>query len=210
VIEEDVPPKRVVVYIDGFNLYFGLRESGWQRYYWLDLCRLAENILPPNTVVTGVRYFSARVSSPPDKQERQSDYLDALTFSTSCVITYGKYSPEPHYCTHCFREYEMPKEKMTDVNIAVAMLTDAFQSAFDIALVVSGDSDLTPPVQEVLRLFPQKRVIIAFPPRRVSKELREAASGNFVIAKTKFRDSQLPDEITRSDGKVLRRPEKWR
>jgi hypothetical protein len=30
------PAARVIVCIDGFNLYFGMREKGWQRYYWLD------------------------------------------------------------------------------------------------------------------------------------------------------------------------------
>jgi hypothetical protein len=29
--------KRVIAYIDGFNLYFGLRDSGYRRYYWLDI-----------------------------------------------------------------------------------------------------------------------------------------------------------------------------
>ena len=28
---------RVVTYIDGFNLYFGLRSQGWERFLWLDV-----------------------------------------------------------------------------------------------------------------------------------------------------------------------------
>jgi len=28
---------RVITYIDGFNLYFGLKSKDWQRYYWLNL-----------------------------------------------------------------------------------------------------------------------------------------------------------------------------
>ncbi len=27
---------RVIVYIDGFNLYFGLKSKGWRRYFWLN------------------------------------------------------------------------------------------------------------------------------------------------------------------------------
>ena len=27
---------RVMGYIDGFNLFFGLRDSGLRRYYWLN------------------------------------------------------------------------------------------------------------------------------------------------------------------------------
>lgn len=36
VAQEDNPEKsaRVIAYIDGFNLYFGLKSKGWKRYYW--------------------------------------------------------------------------------------------------------------------------------------------------------------------------------
>ena len=35
-----VPRGRVIAYIDGFNLYYGLKESDWRRYLWLDSPRL--------------------------------------------------------------------------------------------------------------------------------------------------------------------------
>jgi uncharacterized LabA/DUF88 family protein len=61
---------------------------------------------------------------------------------------------------------------MTDVNIAVQLMGDAFDDAFDVALVVSGDSDLTTPIRRVRERFADKRVIVAFPPRRHSAELK--------------------------------------
>ena len=27
--------ERVIAYIDGFNLYFGLKAKGWRQFYWL-------------------------------------------------------------------------------------------------------------------------------------------------------------------------------
>ena len=30
--------ERVIVYVDGFNFYYGLRKS-WKKYYWLDMVR---------------------------------------------------------------------------------------------------------------------------------------------------------------------------
>ena len=53
---------------------------------------------------------------------------------------------------------------MTDVNIAIQLMTDAFDDAFDAALVISGDSDLTTPIRRVRERFPAKRAIVAFPP----------------------------------------------
>lgn len=66
--------QRVIAYIDGFNLYYGLRAAGWRRYYWLDLRRLAENLLRHGQTLAAVRYFSARVQQEPadsDKPSRQ-------------------------------------------------------------------------------------------------------------------------------------------
>ncbi|CAN5791830.1 hypothetical protein BH23ACT11_BH23ACT11_16460 [soil metagenome] len=62
--------ERVVAYIDGFNLYFGLKDRGWKRFYWLDVALLAENLLKGNQQLEEVRYFSARISGPRKKQER--------------------------------------------------------------------------------------------------------------------------------------------
>ena len=58
---------------------------------------------------------------------------------------------------------------MTDVNIAVELLGDAQDDVFDTAMVVSGDSDLYGPIEAVRRRYPHKRVVVAFPPDRVSK-----------------------------------------
>ena len=83
---------------------------------------------------------------------------------------------------------------MTDVNIAVELLGDAQDDIFDTALVVSGDSDLYGPIETVRRRYPHKRVVVAFPPDRVSKKLRSGPS--FTIGRDAFRDSQLPDQVT--------------
>ena len=36
--------ERVIVYIDGFNLYFGLRSKGWKKYYWLNLKEFSRSL----------------------------------------------------------------------------------------------------------------------------------------------------------------------
>ena len=73
--------QRVIAHIDGFNLYYGLKSKGWQRFYWLDMRRLIENLLKPSQRLVGVNYFTARIADTPtdrDKTRRQSAYLDAL------------------------------------------------------------------------------------------------------------------------------------
>ena len=44
-------------------------------------------------------------------------------------------------------------EKMTDVNIATHLIIDAFQDRYDMAMLISGDSDLVPPIKAVHSLY---------------------------------------------------------
>lgn len=63
---------------------------------------------------------------------------------------------------------------MTDVNIAV-VLKDAYDDAFDTAMVLSANSDLVAPVVAVRQRFPGKRLVVACPPARQSKRLEATA-----------------------------------
>ncbi|WP_460309439.1 NYN domain-containing protein, partial [Thermus brockianus] len=53
--------ERVIAYVDGFNLYFGLREAKLKRYYWLDVSLLAKNLLKPQQHLVATHYFTARI-----------------------------------------------------------------------------------------------------------------------------------------------------
>jgi hypothetical protein len=61
---------RVIAYVDGFNLYHGLRERFRHRYLWLDLHRLVQRLRPGDTIVA-VRYFTAAVRNDPPALARQ-------------------------------------------------------------------------------------------------------------------------------------------
>lgn len=201
--------KRVITYIDGFNLYFGLKSKGWRRYFWLNLLALSQQLVRPENDLCGVKYFTSRISRPAAKQARQSAYIDAIGTLDKTAIFFGQYQPDPRACLNCNTVFRLESEKMTDVNIAVEMLTDAFDDAFDIALLVSGDSDLCAPVTRIHEKFPSKEVVVAFPPGRVSKELQGICRANFVIGRARFASSQFPDRIEMPNGHILSRPPKW-
>ncbi len=99
---------------------------------------------------------------------------------------------------------------MTDVNIATHLLLDAFDDRFDTAIVISGDSDLSPPIRAVLSRFPAKRVVVAFPPKRHSAQLSQTASAYLTIGEGKLKQSQLPDQVALPGGHTVLRPAKWR
>lgn len=202
--------QRVITYIDGFNLYYGMRSKHWRRYYWLDAQALAQSFIQAGYTLEHTKYFTARIPYPPDKVKRQTTYLEALATLSNFEIYYGKYLVNEWECFNCNHVFKIPSEKMSDVNIAVQMLTDAFQNRFDTAYLVSADSDLVPPVDAVKQLFPSKRVVAAFPPGRHSHDLRNAVDAHFTIGRKSLADCQLPEQITKTDGFVLQRPAAWR
>jgi uncharacterized LabA/DUF88 family protein len=214
-------PDRVIVYIDGFNLYFGLRDANYRRFYWLNLNAVSQNLLRPGQQLAAVKYFTARISgarhgdSPARaadrdaKRQRQSEYLEALGTLDSFSIFEGHYQSKPARCNNCGATWVRHEEKMTDVQIATQLLTDAFQGGFDRAIIVSADSDLVPPVNMVRSIFPDKRIIAVFPPKRFSDDMRSACHGYVHLGRDVLKASVFPDCVSRKDGRILRRPTSW-
>jgi uncharacterized LabA/DUF88 family protein len=98
---------------------------------------------------------------------------------------------------------------MTDVNIAVEVLQDAFQDTFDTALLISADSDLIAPLTAVKRLFPEKPVVVACPPGRFSVNLCKAAHAYLKIGHGSVKKSPFPQKVTTRSGFILHRPASW-
>lgn len=202
--------ERVIVYVDGFNLYHGIRQKRWRDVLWLDLAAFSRALLKDTQQLERVKYFTARVSAPPDKVKRQQAFLDATETLEDVQVFLGRYQLDTWRCSNCGYQNRIPHEKMTDVNIATELMTDAFEGRFDTALLVTADADLVGPVNAVRSLFPRKRVVAAFPPARASKYLAKVASAYFHIGRDKLLKSQFPDRLSSSGGFVLQRPEKWR
>lgn len=201
--------EKVIAYIDGFNLYFGIVEAGFNHCKWLDLKMLVQNLLKPYQELVEVKYFTSRVNNNPDKQKRQSLYIDALD-SIGVKIIYGNYQDGNVTCLRCGHVWKSAKEKMTDVNIATAIIIDAYKNEYDMAMLISGDTDLIPPIREVHSIFKDKRVMIAFPPKRHNKVLAILAKGSFIIGRKKLNESQLNEEVISRSGYKIRIPESWK
>lgn len=201
---------KVIVYIDGFNLYHGLVDKGWRRYLWLDVGKMAKSLLMINQELVCTKYFTARiVVGDQAKKQRQTTYLEALETLNEVEIVEGKYHSEPYTCYKCGFVDDIPSEKMTDVNIAAEMIIDAVKDKYDIALLVSGDADLVPAIKMVKETYTPKRLIAAFPPERYSKDLANMVHSSFHIGRIHFAHNQFPPKVPRGDGFILERPATW-
>jgi len=201
--------ERVIAYVDGFNLYFGLKESGFQRYFWLNIKSLVQNLLKPNQTLVGVKYFTSLVTNNVEKRLRQKAYINTLMTVEGIQIVYGTFQSELAHCNICGIDSRENNEKMTDVNIATHLLSDFYTDQFDMAMLVSGDTDLVPPIKLINESNTNKRVFIVFPPNRVNDELRKFAKGDMVIGRKKLADSQFEDEIVSQEGQKMTRPVTW-
>ena len=141
------------VYIDGFNLYYGAVKN--TPYRWLDLAALCRHMLP-NDQIQSIKYFSAIVSARPhDPQQpmRQQVYLRALRTLPNVSIIFGHFLT--HSCPMMLTGSNPPQkvwvdkteEKGSDVNLATHLLRDGFQKRFDVAVLITNDSDLLEPVR---------------------------------------------------------------
>ena len=104
-----------------------------------------------------IRYFTAQISAEshdPDRPRRQGLYLEALETLPDLSLHYGSYITKNQRCPNCGAITKTFEEKMTDVNIAVEMLCGAQDNAFDTAIVISADGDLTGPINAIRRRYP--------------------------------------------------------
>lgn len=82
---------KTVVYVDGFNFYYGCLRRTPHR--WLDLESFCRKMLPRDDV-TGIKYFTAKVQARPGRDDAVVDqglYLRALDTLPTVSIYYGRF-----------------------------------------------------------------------------------------------------------------------
>ncbi len=201
---------KVIAYIDGHNLFNGILEAEWpQKYLWLDVCGLIESILAINQELVIVKFFTALQDNEKPKTLRLQAYIDALEMLFYCKVIKGKYKLEDNYCPRCNRKFTEYKEKMTDVNIAIEILRDTYSNNFDIAMILSADSDFVPVAEAIKEKSPDKRIVAVFPPKRTSDDLKGVVDAWFRIGRANIAQNPLPNTIKREDGTYITRPPEW-
>ncbi len=101
------------------------------------------------------------------------------------------------------------EEKETDVAIAVGLLDLFYRNECDVAVLVTGDSDIVPAVRYLRSRFPAKSVMACFPYNRESLELKSLVRGTFRAKKEIYARSQFPDPFLLPDGSSVPKPRTW-
>ena len=207
---------RTYVYVDGFNLYYGAVKG--TAFKWLNLRRLCELLLPQSDIGK-IKYFTARVSArreDPDKPTRQQIYLRALRTLPNLEIILGSFLShdvsmplaEPVPGGPRFARVVKTEEKGSDVNIAAHLVNDAYKGLFDLAVLVTNDSDLTEAIRIVRRELNLAVGILNPHEQTPSQMLLRHATFMKQIRHGVLAASQFPTTVTDRKGS-FHKPKAW-
>lgn len=202
---------RVIVYVDGFNFYYGLKSKKWKKFYWLDIVGFFSSFLKPYQELVEVNYFSARPSDP-GQHDRQDKLFVANSLNPKFHLYLGKYLKKEIKCINCGNTIHTFEEKETDVRIATHMISDVYNNKCDITIIVSADSDLIPPIELIKEINPNHKIFVYFPPNRHSFNLKALCNGSKDLsgASSNFSKFILPEKIELPSGYILTQPTNWK
>jgi uncharacterized LabA/DUF88 family protein len=196
---------------------------------WLNPLELAKSVLSAEHQVDTVNYYIARVSSrihDPDAPARQAVYLNALSTIPELCVHEGSFMVSepwmelaiPAASKPSDYEWQQPvpnlvkvvkfEEKGSDVNLAAHLVRDAFLDRFDVAIVITNDSDLVEPIRIAVHEA-GKRVGLLVPVKYPNQSLIDAASFYLHIRPGHLRKAQFMNPVSMSDGTKIFKPASW-
>lgn len=150
--------QRVVIFVDGSNFYHGLKKEITSPAVWVDYLRLFQ-ILAEDRELKHIYYYSSpvnRESFGEEAYQSQQKFFSRLKKHRDLTLKLGRLEKRIKDGVTTFTE------KGVDVNIAVDMISMAYENRFDTAILVSGDGDFAVAISEVQKLG--KVVEVAYPP----------------------------------------------
>lgn len=213
---------KVYFYVDGFNLYHrSLKET---RYKWLNIEKFCELLLPRHEILR-VKYFTARITQnpyDPTAHHRQDRYLRVLGTLPKTELIFGNYETKPRpyplaagykFLARFLKEpirikIIRPEEKRSDVNLASHLVRDACDQKFEMAAIITGDTDQFGAIQMVKRRGLMLAVInpgLRTPPRSIM----QYNNINVRITNWHLENAQFSRTVFTSSGKQIHKPEGW-
>lgn len=215
--------KRTIFLLDGFNLYHSLMDASKffkiKTLKWLDYHKLCSNYLyvignefKEKCCLEKIYYFTSLAThlqkKDPGKVLRHELYIDCLKDSGIKDIP-GRFKSKTVYCYKCKNEIIKYEEKETDVAISSKLFEIFQKNECDVAVIITGDTDLGPAIKTSKLLFPDKKIVSCFPFMRKNKELANLSDFSFKINKETYFKCQFPNPYIKKDGTKRNKPIEW-
>lgn len=224
---------RTIVYVDGFNFYFGVLRN--TRYKWLDIVGLVKHICHvqnPSIEIAAVKFFTApvitRLATRGNKAGQSQDtYHRALInkHHDTIQIINGYFVMEkgtpPRYKDPIDKQDRVDvwrlEEKQTDVNIALHLYRDAMLKNCEHAVLVSSDSDLVSAFKFIGQDFPEHHIGLILPRKQPTNEKSRPANAGLsslanwtrsYILDEELEKFQLPEKVPTKKKPAIK-PDYW-
>lgn len=176
--------QRVIVFIDGSNLYSHLRDTYGEGK--VHLPKLSQYLTGDARTFLQWRYYCAPLPQGHTPEERESyasqqRFLSFVRNHRKGELCLGRFEADP--------ETGKLREKGVDVRLAVDVVRLAAQNRYDVAIIISGDGDLVPAVETVKEIY-GKRVEVAIPPVD-AYHMRQAADSYAEITSEVFEQMRI-------------------
>lgn len=207
--------RRVVAYIDWFNLYHSINNSLGDEYKWINYRKMVESYLWAEDELVWIFLFSAEPKWNPEKLERHRLFMDVMSKYCWIRVVNGNYSSVTRNfewekmtivdkkTREVLRIRVQPKnfsyttfeEKQTDVNLSLYILEGAFRDFYDKAMVFSWDSDIAPAILMAKQHFPDKKFKWILPINWKWRVISRACNQTKTLNEQILSQSRLPDVI---------------
>jgi len=164
---------RVAIFIDGSNLYHGLRSSFG--HHNISFSEFANKLCGGRRLFR--TYYYNVLQDPtqkPDGYREQQEFLDTLRKTPYLEIRLGGTKVSQG----------IPVEKGIDIMLATDLLYFAWNDFYDVAVLVSGDADFAYALQAVKNMG--KHVEVAYFETGGSKDLLSVADNRYLLNRAFF------------------------
>lgn len=215
-----MPINRTIFLVDGFNLYHSVVQAsydmGGTSTKWLNIRALCETqlyLFGSDSKYQGLYYFSAlahhMTTKDPNAVIRHQIFIDCLK-DTGVEEILARFKEKDIFCKKCHQYFVRHEEKETDVALSIKLIELLWQDKCDTAVLITGDTDISPAIRFVQTHFPNKRMGILFPYKRHNRELQNLVGNlGFKISKKQYSRCQFPNPVILSNGSIRSKPISW-
>ena len=186
---------RAAFYVDGFNLYHPIREMGEPHLKWANLWKLGEIICEPHGANLVKTVFCTAVPTHmPDSRDRHNTF-NAAQRANGVEVVNG----------HHIHDGEKWNEKQSDINVALHLILDAVDDKYDLAILLSADSDQAATAKIFCERFPEKWLLgVAPPTKAVPNKVQSFCFAHFALPKLTLERCVMGETVQGKTGPIHR------
>jgi len=178
--------KRVIIYIDGSNFYFSIKDTFNSK---INIEKFCKKLVKENELVQIKYYISPVGESNPEMYAEQQKFFEKLKKINKLKIIFGRLEK------HKKDEKSFYVEKASDVNLALDLVLDSVNDNYDEAYLISNDGDFSGAVKAAVERFNKHVVYVAIGNRKsISYHLKKVASKTIKVNEGFISDTKLDED----------------